>query len=426
MCGFQQPAGETWRIREAGLIAMTTSATIPAASATVASPAPGFVAALLPGTAATDAHGKRVIGVLPGEGIGPEIIDASIRLLAAIESVTGLTFELRYGGKIGVDAVRESGQALTPAVTGFCADVFSAGGAIFCGPGGGRFVYDLRATFDLFCKLVPLQPLPALAGTGVLVPGAVRDVDILLIRENTGGLYVGETGTEVTDGGTRAWHRFHYDEDEVDRILRLAIRAARLRRGQLCVVTKPAGVPGISGLWRSRAEALGRDAGIDLRILEIDNACYQIVADARSFDVIVAPNMFGDVLADGASVLLGSRGMSYSANYSPGGCAVYQTGHGAAYDLAGTDRANPVGQIQSLAMMLRESFGLPDIAQALVDATNAVLAAGVRTPDVLAAGCRSVGTRALASHIEAALLPRLVALGQPARATRSAMAAGQA
>lgn len=400
---------------------MTASASTPTPA-----PATGFVARLLPGVPAPAAGGSRVIGVLPGEGIGPEVIEASLRLLAAIESATGIGFELRHGGRIGVDAVRESGQALTPAVTRFCADVFAAGGAIFCGPGGGRFVYDLRAAFDLFCKLVPLRPLPALAGTGVLVPDAVRDVDVLVIRENTGGLYLGETGTERTGGGTRAWHRFHYDEDQVDRILHLAIRAARLRRGRLCVVTKPAGVPGISELWRSRAEALAVGAGLDLRILEVDNACYQVVADARSFDVIAAPNMFGDVLADGASLLLGSRGMSYSANYSPGGCAVYQTGHGAAYDLAGTGRANPVGQIQSLAMMLAESFGLPAIAAALLDATNDVLAAGFRTPDVLAPGCRAVGTQALAAHIEAALLPRLAGLTRARAAATFATAAGQA
>lgn len=400
---------------------MTASAPIPTPVSTG-----GFVARLLPGSAAPAPGGSRVIGVLPGEGIGPEVIEASLRLLAAIESATGVGFELRYGGRIGVDAVRESGQALTPAVTRFCADVFADGGAIFCGPGGGRFVYDLRAAFDLFCKLVPLRPLPALAGTGALVPDAVRNVDVLVIRENTGGLYLGEGGTEITGAGTRAWHRFHYDEDQVDRILGLAIRAARLRRGRLCVVTKPAGVPGISELWRARAEALAVDAGIDLRLLEVDNACYQVVADARSFDVIVAPNMFGDVLADGASLLLGSRGMSYSANYSPGGCAVYQTGHGAAYDLAGTGRANPVGQIQSLAMMLGESFGLPAIATALLEATNDVLAAGLRTPDILAPGCRAVGTQALAAHIEAALLTRLAGLPRARAAATFATAASEA
>jgi 3-isopropylmalate dehydrogenase len=387
-----------------GPVPSTASPQIPPSGAS------GFVASLLPGAAGPAPSGERLIGVLPGEGVGPEVIDASLGLLDTITASTGLTFTRRYGGKIGLDAQRDGGDALTPEVTRFCADVFSAGGAIFCGPGGGRFVYDLRAAFDLFCKLVPLRPLPALRGTGILVPEAVRDVDILVIRENASGLYLGEAGTETIGGRTRAWHRFHYDEDEVDRILRLAAAAARLRRGQLCVVTKPAGVPGISELWRTRAIATSREAGVELRLLEVDTACYQMVADARSFDVVAAPNMFGDVLADGASVLLGSRGMSYSANYSPGGCAVYQTGHGAAYDLAGTGRANPLGQVQSLAMLLAESFGLAEIARAIVDAINDVLAAGWRTPDIMAPGCRAVGTRELAAHISAALALRLAAL----------------
>ena len=369
--------------------------------------APGFVARLLPGALPPPAAGPYPVGVLPGEGIGPEVIATCLRLLAAIERATGIRFDIRTGGAIGVAAERTAGQALTPEVTRFCADVFGAGGAVFCGPGGGRFVYDLRVTFNLFCKLVPLLPLPSLRGTGVLAPDAVRDVDILVVRENSGGLYLGEAGTESVGGRTRAWHRFHYDEDEVDRLLDLAVRAAQLRRGRLCVVTKPAGVPGISALWRARAEALSAGAGIDLQVLEIDNACYQLVAAARAFDVVAAPNMFGDVLADGASVLLGSRGMSYSANYSPAGCAVYQTGHGAAHDLAGTDRANPAGQVQSLAMMLRESFGLPGIAAAIVAALDDVLAAGYRTPDVMAPGCQRVGTREFGEHVEAALLGRL-------------------
>lgn len=390
--------------------------------------ASGLVARLLPGAAAPAPSCERLIGVLPGEGVGPEVIEASLALLDIITASTGLAFTRRYGGKIGLDAQRDGGDALTPEVTQFCAGVFSEGGAIFCGPGGGRFVYDLRAAFDLFCKLVPLRPLPALRGTGVLVPEAVRDVDILVVRENASGLYLGETGTESTSGGTRAWHRFHYDEDEVDRILRLAAAAARLRRGQLCVVTKPAGVPGISELWRTRAIATSREAGVELRLLEVDTACYQMVADARSFDVVAAPNMFGDVLADGASVLLGSRGMSYSANYSPGGCAVYQTGHGAAYDLAGTGRANPLGQVQSLAMLLAESFGLASIATAIVGAVNDVLAAGWRTPDIIAPGCRAVGTRELGAHVGVALQRRLDALpvaGEASSRSPATAAAGE-
>ncbi len=278
---------------------------------------------------------------------------------------------------------------------------------MLCGPGGGRFVYELRRRFDLYCKLVPLQPVPALRDAGALRPGAVAGVDILVIRENIGGLYLGEFGFDEVQGRRRAFHCFHYDEAQVERILNIAVTACRMRRGRLCVVTKPGGAPSISELWRSQAERLVPRAEVDLRILEVDTACYQVVAQARDFDVIVAPNMFGDVLADGATLLLGSRGMSCSANFADGGLAVYQTGHGAAYDLAGTDKANPVGQIHSVAMMLHESFDLPDLAAALRAAVESALAAGWRTPDVAAPGCRVVGTRALGQRIGEALYERL-------------------
>lgn len=383
----------------------------------------GLAARILPRWPAQRPPAPFLVGVLPGEGVGPEVIAVCLELLAAIGGHTGCRFEVRHGGKIGLDAQRESGKVLTRDVMGFCEDVFAGGGAVLCGPGGGRFVYELRAAFALFCKLVPLMPLPALRNTGVLVPDAVRDVDILVIRENSGGLYLGDSGTDTSSGRTRAWHRFHYDQDEVDRLLQLAIRAAQLRRGRLCVVTKPAGVPGISEMWRARAVQLACDSGVDLRMLEVDTACYQLVADARSFDVVAAPNMFGDVLADGAGILLGSRGMSYSANFSDRGHAVYQTGHGAAYDLAGTDRVNPAGQIQSLAMMLRESFGLHDVAAALMAAVNDTLDAGWRTADVMAPGCRLVGTRELGERIEAALGARLSGAQAPAR-RRAAAGAG--
>lgn len=365
-----------------------------------------LVPRLLPGLPVVPA-GRRVIGVLPGEGIGPEVIAPCLGLLGTITARTGLDFDVRTGGAIGRDAERATGRALTAEVTRFCADVFTAGGALFCGPGGGRFVYDLRATFQLFCKLVPLRPLPALRGTGVLNADAVRGVDILVVRDNAGGLYQGEAGTETVAGRTRAWHRFHYDADVVERLLTVAARAAALRRGQLCVVTKPAGVPAVSTLWQTVAERVAAAAGVALECLEVDNAAYQLVADARRFDVVAAPNLFGDVLADGASLLLGSRGLSFSANYSPTGCAVYQTGHGAAHDLAGRDRANPGGQIQSLAMLLRESFGLIAVADAIDAALNDVLAAGIRTADVALPGSRPVGTREFGAQVADALGGRL-------------------
>ena len=348
---------------------------------------------------------KRIlIGVLEGEGIGPEVIRACLPLIDVLREVSGLDIELRYGGAIGKDAVTQCGVPLSAEVEEFCSAIFDSGGALFCGPGGGRFVYDLRRCFGLYCKLVPLRPLRALRDAGVLKPALVDEVDILVVRENLGGLYQGSFGMDEHRGLRRAYHCFHYDEEQVRAILVAAGRLARQRRGRLCVVTKPGGVPSISEIWQEMAEALAREIPVDLRLLEVDNACYQMLADPRGFDVVVAPNMFGDVLADTAALLLASRGMSYSANFGPGERAVYQTGHGAAHDLAGTGRANPLGQMQSLAMLLSESFGQDAIAERIFQAIEITLAAGWRTADIMAPGCREVGTLELGQRVAVTLL----------------------
>ena len=354
------------------------------------------------------------IGVIPGEGIGPEIIQASLGLLKVIENHYPLRFDLRWGGKIGKQALSESGQALSPEIIEFCDARFQNGEPIFCGPGGERFVYDLRRRFDLYCKLAPIQPLPALSGTGPLKPAATADVDLIIVRENTGGLYQGQYGLEIKNQTRQAYHRFDYAESQVARILETAAHLAGMRSGRLCVVTKPGGAPSISSLWEDIAVSICARHGLELRLLEIDNACYQIIADAGGFDMIAAPNMFGDVLADTAALLLGSRGMSHSANYSAAGCAVYQTGHGAAYDLSGKNIANPIGQMLSLAMLLKESFGLNDIAQQLRLAINDAVQAGWRSRDIAIPGCRLLGTQELAEKIAAGLDERLAACRQQA------------
>ena len=180
----------------------------------------------------------------------------------------------------------------------------------------------------------------------------------------------------------------------------VAVRLAALRSGRLCVVLKPEGVPAISDLWRETLETLQHTASLELaEVMEIDNAVYQLVADPRRFDVIVSPNMFGDVLADCGALLLASRGMSYSGNFSEDGKSVYQTGHGAAHDLAGTNKANPVGQILALAMMLEESFMWPEGAAMVRNAVTTILNEGFRTVDIAAPGSRVIGTRELGTRI---------------------------
>lgn len=349
------------------------------------------------------------VGVLTGEGIGPEILELTLAVLKVFEDYRPWRFDFRFGGKIGKDAVKESGQPLTDEVAAFCQSIFARRGALLCGPGGMRFVYEMRRRFDLYCKLVPLQPTPALLDTGALRPEVLRDADILVVRENISGLYFGQSQLSGAAGAQVAQLAFQYTEPEIVRIVSVGAQAARLRRGKLCVVIKPGAMGCISDLWQQTAQLLvaERFPDVQLQFLEVDNASYQLVAQPRQFDVVVAANMFGDVLADGASVIIASRGMSYSANFGPGFAAVYQTGHGAAHDLAGRDVANPLGQVSSAAMMLHESFGLTDEALCLREAINAVLAAGWRTRDIMAPGCREVGTREMGARLCQALHERL-------------------
>jgi 3-isopropylmalate dehydrogenase len=331
---------------------------------------------------------------LPGEGIGPEVIGCALQVLAAVESVCGRTFEVRTGGAIGREAERKDGVPLSPEVIQFCHEVFADGGAILAGPGGGRFVYDLRKQFDLFCKLSPLQVFDELIYAGRLKPHFVRSVDILMVRENASGIYQGQwQETREPERGRRADHAFSYREAEVRRILEVAAHIARGRRGEMAVVYKDSGLPTISGLWRDLAAAVADEIGVRSVMLDVDHAAFRLIQYAHDLDVVVAPNLFGDVLADLGAVLVGSRGLTFSGNFAADGAAVYQTNHGSAYDLVGTDRANPAGQILALAMLLRESFGLMREARLIEAALATVWREGWRTADLAESGCRLTGTR---------------------------------
>jgi 3-isopropylmalate dehydrogenase len=333
-----------------------------------------------------------VLGVVPGEGVGPEVIGAALTVLEAVTDTYGLAFDVRVADDLG--APGPHGPVLTDTMAAFFGATFAAGAPALCGAVGGRFVYDLRVRFDLYCKLVPFRPSPSLTDASIVRPDRLGDVDVLLVRDNVSGLYVGEYGRR--SGGRVAYQHLVYSADEIDRILEVACRASEARHGRLAVVTKRGGIPEVSALWQERSEVVAADRAVTVEIIDVDNACYQVVAHPRRFDVIVASNMLGDVVADAATLLLGSRGMSFSANFGENGAAVYQTGHGAAHDLAGTGRANPTAQILSLAMLLRESFGLFAAGAAVEHAVEAVLAAGVRTADIAAADSRVVGTHELA------------------------------
>lgn len=352
----------------------------------------------------SSAQSPFTVGVLPGEGIGPEVISAALEVLSAVASSGDARFQTRTGGAIGCDAEMSSGRALTDDVAAFCEGVFECGGALLTGAGGGRFVYDLRRRFDLFCKLSPLSPIAALLDAGRMKAHGVAGADILLVRENVGGVYQGQWRETVDDReGRLCEHSFRYTERQVRRLLGVAGRLAAGRRGRLSVVIKDSGVPGISALWRD----LGREAAaaeqIEVGFVDIDLAAYRLVQDPLSFDVIAAPNLFGDVLADLGAVLLSSRGLSFSGNFSEEGAAVYQTNHGSALDLAGQGRANPLGQIASLAMMLRESFGLAREAGWIDAGVEEVLRHGFRTFDIAEQGTTVIGTAEMGERIASAV-----------------------
>jgi 3-isopropylmalate dehydrogenase len=341
-----------------------------------------------------------VVGVLPGEGIGPEVVEAAILVLTEIAALRGHQIDIRVGGQVGNPAVKASGQAFPDDVQKFCSGVFADGGALFCGAAGARFVYLLREYFDLYCKFVPIRPTRELESAGPLNAEAVAGADIVIVRENTGGLYFGEGSTHVDQTGElHAYHRFSYSQSQVDRIVDTAARLACLRNCRLAVVQKAEGIPVISELWLNSIGRLRDDTNLTLDVIDIDNAVYQLIADARRFDVIVTPNMFGDVLADCGSLLLGSRGLSYSANFGEDALAVYQTAHGAAYDIAGKEVANPMGQLYALAMLLQHSFGWVDEAQLLRDSMATTISQGHRTADVALDGAAHVGTKDFTQRI---------------------------
>ena len=353
------------------------------------------------GRSSTSAHLNPVtIGVLKGEGIGVEIIESTLEVLSAVTDQTGIKFEVQIGGSIGLDAIAQGGKPLSTSVTKFCDDVFERGGVILCGPGGDRFVYDMRRRFDLYCKLNPLVPNPALLSCSRLKSEAVNAVDVLVVRDNAGGIYQGKWCETHDENQKRVCSQeFSYSEDQVQRIVRVAAKVATQRRGKITAIVKPNGVPTISKLWQEVTDSVARQFDISVDYLEVDNAAYQFLRSPARFDVIVTPNLFGDILADLGGLLLGSRGLCFGASFSDRGAAVYQTNHGAAYDLAGKDRANPVAQIRSLAMMLDFSFGLTKEADRIVDAITTVWASGVRTDDLAEPGCRCVGTRELTNLI---------------------------
>lgn len=340
-----------------------------------------------------------LIGVYPGQGIGPEIITVALDILCTAAKGTRHKFTILFPDDT-VLGQPEPWQNENSDVIAFCETIFSRGGAVLAGPIGGRGVYNLRSHFDLFCKITPLCPAGALRDVGVIRPEALEWVDILVVRENSGGVYMGRWSEMTLGDDLVGAHSFQYSKAQVLRILRVAFKLASRRRRKLTLVLKQGGLPSISRVWTTALEELAPERNhVTVEMLEVDNAAFQLIQAADRFDVVVADNLFGDILSDCGGLLLGSRGMCFSGNFGTGGKAIFQTGHGAAYDIAGLDTANPVAQVHSLTMMLRTRFGLSTLAGRIETGIQEVLAEGWRTPDIAAPGSKVVGTRELGRRI---------------------------
>jgi 3-isopropylmalate dehydrogenase len=346
---------------------------------------------------------RRVLGIVYGEGIGPEVMKAALQVLDATESIHPLHLKRETGGS---DVGTMQDGVLSPDTQQFFQEIFDAGGAVLCGPGGGRFVYDLRRRFDLYCKIAPVRPVPTLIASTPFLAESATDLDLMIVRDNAGGIYQGSWSVRRDHQGEVAEHQFSYTEKQVERIVTVGAKLAKVRRGRMDVVIKEGGVPTISALWRRTAQRVAEAHGVTCGFCNADFAAYDLIRRPQRFDVLVTPNMVGDILADLAAIFLGSRGLSYSANFSSCGKAVYQTGHGAAHDLAKSDRANPVGQLLAMAMMLRESYGLAHAASLVEQAIEQVYRAGYRTDDLDAPGCRRVGTSQMGELISQAVIER--------------------
>jgi 3-isopropylmalate dehydrogenase len=346
-----------------------------------------------------------LVGVLPGEGIGPEVVTAAVDVLRGLQAAGGEAVSVEVGGPIGTAAEQAVGTVLPENVVWFCEHVFARGGAILSGPGGGRYVYDLRRRLDLYLKISPAQARNGLLDASPLKPDLLEDIDLLVVRENIGGVYQGS----ANGAGGVVQHTFTYAERDIQRFIDAAARLARSRRGELTVVTKQSGLAGISELWRRCAEEAAAAYGVRCSLVDVDLIAYRLLREPRRFDVIAASNLCGDVLGDVAANLVGSRALSFAGNFTPRGGAVYQTNHGAAYDLAGTDTANPVGQILALALLLRESLGLRPEAEAIERGVQQVWRDGTRTADLARDSERVAGTAEIARLVADAAAEHLVA-----------------
>ena len=334
---------------------------------------------------------KKKVLLLPGDGIGQEVTASAGRILEKIVQLEGVEIEL-LEGLIGGAAIDSTGDPL-PKETLELAKECDA--VLLGGVGGPKWddlptdkkpekgLLKIRQELDLFANLRPALLFPPLSSASSLKSELVENLDILILRELTGGIYFGEPrGVELRENERVGFNTLVYSEGEIERIARVGFELAEKRSGKVCSVDK-ANVLEVSQLWREVVNDIAVDyPGVELSHMYVDNAAMQLVRQPKQFDVIVTGNMFGDILSDVAAMLTGSLGMLPSASLASNGSGLYEPVHGTAPDIAGQDLANPLATILSVAMMCKYSLDLPKAANSIETAVSAVLEAGYRTSDI--------------------------------------------
>lgn len=347
---------------------------------------------------------EALITLLPGDGIGPEVTESTQKVLDAVATTFGHTFNFDTQ-RIGGAAIDATGDPLPAATIASCA----AADAVFLGAVGGpkwsdpnakvrpeQGLLGLRSVLGVFANLRPVKVYSELVGASPLRPEILEGVDLVFVRELTGGIYFGAKTRDATSASDLCT----YTVDEIERIVRVAARLAAERNGRLCSIDK-ANVLETSRLWRNVTDRLmpSEFPDIKLETLLVDAAAMHLLSRPADFDVLVTENMFGDILTDEASMLAGSLGMLPSASLGASTVGLYEPIHGSAPDIAGKGIANPCASIASVALLLRHSLGLHAEALAVEQAIGQAIAAGARTADIAAAGETYISTTEMTAEI---------------------------
>lgn len=343
---------------------------------------------------------QKKVAVLPGDGVGPEIVEEAVKVLHQVERIFGCTFKFKYS-MVGGMAVDRAGTPLPDETLKLCKE----SDAVLLGAVGGpkwdqypvelrpeKALLKLRKELGLFSNLRPVMAFEGLDTNVSLRKEVVKDVDLVVVRELTGGIYFGEKTRSQTLKGEVATDLLVYHEYEIERIVRQAFEVARKRRKKVTSVDK-ANVLESSRLWREVTKEVAKDyPDVTLEHMLVDNCAMQLILQPSSFDVVVTENMFGDILSDESAILSGSIGLLPSASLGEGSFGLYEPVHGSAPDIAGQGVANPAAMILSAALMLRFSFGFHQAAEAIEHSVRQVLAKGYRTPDLAKAETLAVDT----------------------------------